>query len=67
MGLWSDNVALGHALLAIIGVGSGKQPMSNEDSSIWVTFNGEIYNHKQLKPTLKRKDIFLKHILIQKF
>ena len=63
MGLWSDNnVALGHALLAIIGVGSGKQPMSNEDNSIWVTFNGEIYNYKQLKTSLKKKGhIFKTH------
>ena len=37
--------ALGMRRLSIIDVGDGTQPMSNEDSSIWVVFNGEIYNH----------------------
>lgn len=55
-GLWSDDqVVLGHALLAIIGVGTGYQPMSNETNTIWVTFNGEIYNHRELRISLEKK------------
>jgi len=37
-------VGLGMRRLSIIDVAGGKQPMQNEDSSIWVVFNGEIYN-----------------------
>ncbi|MCG3154497.1 MAG: Asparagine synthetase [glutamine-hydrolyzing] 1 [bacterium] len=47
-----DNVALGHRRLAIIDLETGKQPMSNEDGSVWITFNGEIYNYKQLRSDL---------------
>lgn len=43
---------LGHRRLSIIDVGGGTQPMSNEDGSIWVTFNGEIYNDPQLRARL---------------
>ncbi len=44
-----DNIGLGHRRLAIIDLGSGQQPMSNSDGSIWITFNGEIYNYKDIK------------------
>ena len=55
-GIWSDKkVVLGHALLSIIGVGTGQQPLSNNKSTIWVTFNGEIYNHRQLRISLEKK------------
>ena len=55
-GVWSDQkVVLGHALLAIIGVGTGQQPLSNNNGSIWVTFNGEIYNHRELRISLEKK------------
>ena len=55
-GIWSDKkVVLGHALLAIIGVGTGQQPLSNTRGSVWVTFNGEIYNHKELRTSLEKK------------
>jgi asparagine synthase (glutamine-hydrolysing) len=45
-------VALGHRRLAIIDRAGGSQPMSNEDQSIWIVFNGEIYNHRELRPLL---------------
>lgn len=41
-------VALGHRRLAIIDVAGSSQPMANEDESIWLTFNGEIYNYRDL-------------------
>lgn len=50
--LW-QHVALGHRRLSIIDVGSGAQPMSNEDGTVWVTFNGEIYNFQDLRTTLE--------------
>lgn len=47
-------IALGHRRLSIIDLSeNAKQPMCNEDSSIWITFNGEIYNYKELKSELK--------------
>lgn len=47
-----DGVALGHRRLAIIDLESGSQPMANEDESIWITFNGEIYNYRELRAEL---------------
>ncbi|MFA5197623.1 MAG: asparagine synthase (glutamine-hydrolyzing) [Patescibacteria group bacterium] len=53
---FDDHVALGHRRLAIIDLSeNGKQPMSNEDGSIWMIFNGEIYNYKDIKNDLKSK------------
>jgi asparagine synthase (glutamine-hydrolysing) len=45
-------VGLGMRRLSIIDVGGGHQPISNEDGSVWVVFNGEIYNHPELRETL---------------
>jgi asparagine synthase (glutamine-hydrolysing) len=49
---------LGHKRLAIIDLESGRQPMSNEDGSIWITFNGEIYNYVELRRELARHHTF---------
>jgi asparagine synthase (glutamine-hydrolysing) len=45
-------LALGHRRLSIIDLESGKQPMSNEDGTIWITYNGEIYNFPELRKEL---------------
>ncbi|MEK7480885.1 MAG: asparagine synthase (glutamine-hydrolyzing) [Patescibacteria group bacterium] len=50
------HVALGFRRLSIIDLGGGKQPMSNEDNTIWVVFNGEIYNFQELRNQLLAKD-----------
>jgi asparagine synthase (glutamine-hydrolysing) len=58
-GLWQSpdrRVVLGHRRLSIVDLSAaGHQPMSNEDGSVWVTFNGEIYNHADLRPGLEAK------------
>lgn len=47
-------LCLGHRRLSIIDLSeTGSQPMSNEDNSIWLTFNGEIYNYRQLRRELE--------------
>ena len=45
--------ALGHRRLSIIDLGGGHQPLSNEDGTIWIAFNGEIYNYRELRPPLE--------------
>ncbi len=44
--------ALGHRRLAIIDLAGGAQPMANEDGSIWITYNGELYNEEPLRREL---------------
>ena len=48
-------VGLGHVRLSIIDIEAGKQPLSNEDDTVWVTFNGEIYNFQELRGKLIAK------------
>jgi asparagine synthase (glutamine-hydrolysing) len=45
-------VGLGHRRLSIVDLAGGRQPLANEDESIWIVFNGEIYNHLQLRREL---------------
>ena len=47
-----DRAALGHVRLSIIDLATGAQPMSNGDRTIWVTFNGEIFNYVELRRDL---------------
>ena len=52
-GLYHDpHAAMAHRRLSIIDLNTGKQPISNEDGSIWIVFNGEIYNYRHLRDDL---------------
>lgn len=51
----SGPVALGHTRLAIIDLSTGAQPISNEDKTVWVVYNGEIYNYQELRDELLKK------------
>ena len=48
------------ARLSIIDLNSGHQPLSNEDGTVWIVFNGEIYNYRELRKFLLAKDMSLK-------
>ena len=48
-----DHAALGHRRLSIVDLAGGHQPLANEDGSVWVTYNGEIYNHADVRPGLE--------------
>ncbi len=50
-----DNIAMGFRRLSIIDLKGGRQPMTNEDDSLVITFNGEIYNFKDIKEDLIKK------------
>lgn len=53
-GFFEDaRAVLGHRRLAIIDRAGGHQPMTNEDGSCWIVFNGEVYNHKSLRSLLE--------------
>jgi asparagine synthase (glutamine-hydrolysing) len=59
-GVYSDGpVVLGHLRLSIIDLSAAAaQPMSNESGDVWVTYNGEIYNHRELRESLKSGHCF---------
>src|SRR5215469_7124029 len=56
----SPQVGLGQVRLSIIDLASGHQPLSNEDGTIWIVFNGEIYNYRELQGFLLGKGHVLK-------
>jgi asparagine synthase (glutamine-hydrolysing) len=62
-GVYLDTeAALGHVRLSIIDLGTGAQPMTNEDETVWIVFNGEIYNYRQLRERLMaRGHVFRTH------
>ena len=50
-----DDAGLGNARLSIIDLGGGQQPISNEDGSLWIVFNGEIFNYIELRAELEER------------
>jgi len=55
-GIFIDgNVGLGHRRLSIVDVAAGHQPMTNEDHSLHITYNGEIYNHADYRESLEER------------
>ena len=51
---FNSRCVLGQARLSIIDLSSGAQPLCNEDGTIWITFNGEIFNYIELRQELKK-------------
>ncbi len=51
---FDDYCGLGQARLSIIDLSGGSQPLSNEDGTIWISFNGEIFNYVELRPELEK-------------
>src|SRR5258708_28368066 len=47
------HAALAHRRLSIVDLSTGQQPLSNEDGNVWVIFNGEIYNHADVRRELE--------------
>jgi asparagine synthase (glutamine-hydrolysing) len=56
----APQVGLGFVRLAIIDLATGHQPLSNEDGTVWIVFNGEIYNYRELRKFLLEKGHVLK-------
>src|SRR5436853_816923 len=55
-GFWDEpGVGLVHRRLSIIDLSGGGQPLANEDGSVWVVFNGEIYNFQELRDGLEAR------------
>ena len=52
---YSGQIGLGHRRLSIIGLCTGHQPLCNEHGTVWITFNGEIYNYLELRQDLLAK------------
>src|SRR5688500_5668884 len=55
-GLWMEGgVGLAHRRLAIVDVAGGQQPMTEASGEVWITYNGEVYNHPTLRPALEAR------------
>jgi asparagine synthase (glutamine-hydrolysing) len=50
----APGIGLGHARLSIIDLAGGKQPIHNEDKSIWISYNGEVFNYPELRRDLEK-------------
>lgn len=51
----NGSIGLGNRRLTVIDLGSGHQPICNEDETVWIVYNGEIYNYKFLRRELEKK------------
>jgi len=55
-GIYRDaRIGLGSARLSIIDLSGGDQPIGNEDGSLWIVYNGEIFNYVELRPELEAR------------
>ena len=55
-GIYQDRqIGLGHARLSIIDLKGGTQPIHNEDKTVWIVYNGEVYNYPELREKLIKK------------
>ena len=59
-------LGLGFRRLSIIDLSGGHQPMSDPEESVWIIFNGEIYNFQELRPSSKPRGTSSGHVLIPK-
>src|SRR5262249_26303793 len=56
LGVYAKGPAgLGHRRLSIIDLSGGAQPLTNEDGTVWIVFNGEIYNYQGLRDRLRAR------------
>lgn len=53
----NGNVGLGNVRLSIIDLSTGQQPMCNEDKSLWIVYNGEVFNYIELRNDLKKQGV----------
>jgi len=59
---FAPQIGLGHRRLSIIDLSTGHQPLANEDDTVWIVFNGEIYNYQDLRhDLLTRGHVFKTH------
>ena len=56
----SENIIIGHARLTVVDLLQGRQPMASDDGTVWLSFNGEIYNFIELREELKAKGYIFK-------
>ena len=50
-----DEIGMGNARLSIVDLASGQQPIGSEDERFWIVYNGEIFNHRELRSELETK------------
>jgi len=55
-----DNIGLGSVRLSIIDLSSGQQPISNQDDTLWIVYNGEVFNYLELRELLLKKGVTFK-------
>ena len=51
----ANGIGMGNARLSIVDLASGQQPIATEDERFWIVYNGEIFNHRELRSELEEK------------